>query len=188
MRTVLAALGLVAVGLFCSGSASAQCDDLPPLGTPYTCYFVGGDKVVVLPGGPVPSSSDGSATVYVVGYNYNPCEVLLSPEQFSSTGSGKLGRLGTNLAPGSPKSKLTGQNSKALFPADLELNLNITATADALNGTFTSQGPLTLRASGIQKLPLTNVELKQDGAVKLVNEKREVIGLEGVHVVLNRGK
>lgn len=183
MRKIFA-LGLAAAGLLMAGEASAQCDDLPPIGTVYTCYFVDGEKVVVLPGGPVPSNSSGSATVYVVGYNYDPCEALLSPEQFGSTGSGKLGTLSTNLAPGSPVSRLTGADKVSLFPAELELNLNITAKADALNGTFTSDGPLTLRASGIEKVPFEGIEVKQDGAVKLRNEKEETIAIEGVYVKL----
>lgn len=183
MRKIFA-LGLAAAGLFMAGEAMAQCADRPPIGSTYTCYFVDGEKVVVLPGGPVPSNSSGSATVYVVGYNDDPCEVLLSPEQFSSTGTGKLGTLSTGLAPGSPKSRLTGRDKINLFPADLELNLNITAKADALNGTFTSDGPLVLRAEGIEKVPFEGVEVKQDGAVKLTNEKRETIAIEGVYVKL----
>lgn len=174
---------LAATGLFAAAQASAQCPDLPPIGTPYTCYFVNGGKVVVTPGGPVPSNSTGSATVYVVGHNTNPCEAILSPEQFGSTGQGRLGTLSSSLAPGSPVSRLTGNNA-TLFPASLELNLNLQVTASSLNGTFTSQGPLKLRASNIRSLPLKNVDVKQVGDLKLVNEKGESIGLTNVAVTL----
>lgn len=185
MHKILA-LGLAVVALFITVEAMAQCDDLPPIGTAYTCYFIDGGKVIVTPGGPVPSNSIGSATVYVVAHHYCPCEVILSPEQFSSSGSGALGTFTANLAPGSPVSRLTGRNCDKLCPADLELNLNITVRADGLDGTFTSQGPITLRVVGGCP-PFHCVEVKQEPnqTLKLINERNDIIGLESVNVRLN---
>lgn len=190
MRKIFA-LALLAAGTLMASEAIAQpCPDLPPIGTVYTCYFVNGGKVVVGPGGPVPSNSTGSATVYVVAHRTPPiypvCEAILSPNQFSSTGEGRLGVVSTALAPGSPDSRLTG-NATSLFPADLELNLNLKATVSSLGGTFVSQNPLKLRASGIRGLPLRAVSVRQIDAdfVKLTNEKGQSIGLQEVGVVLN---
>jgi hypothetical protein len=188
MRKTLSVLGLTLAALFVGGNAYGQCDR-PPIGTPYTCFFTNGGKVVIPDGGgPAPSNSSGSATVYVIGYNDNPCEILLSPDRFASTGSGEFGRIGSSLAPGSPVSRLTGPDGTTSYPARLELNLNLNASVPSLGSqTFTSEGPLTLIGDGIPSLPFKGVALRQEKPVHFSSPKQDRgFTLDQVNVVLNR--
>lgn len=163
LKTVL--LGIIALAAFITGiDAIAQpCPDLPAIGTRYRCYFVDGNKVLVIQGGPVPANSTGYAELEVIAHNYNPCEAILGPYGFNSLGfSPQLGNVRTFLAPGSPVSRITGTNPGTLFPATITINLNLFAIVDALgNQTLQSAGPVTLIAGGVTSLPPTNVTVSQ---------------------------
>ena len=193
LKTLL--LGVVALIALLSGiEAAAQppCPDLPPIGTRYRCYFVNGSKVLVALGGPVPANSTGYAELVVIGHNYSPCEAILGPDGFSSTGnSPQLGTITTFLAPGSPVSRITGTNPGTLFPANVTLNFNLNAIVGALgNQTLQSAGPVTLTANGVTSLPPANVTVVQTAPVLFAvdpsnpTEESSFI-LETTNVVLN---
>lgn len=195
MRKTLFALGLLMAGMLASENATAQgCPGSPPIGTIYLCNFVNGVKVVTLPSGPVTSNSSGGAQVQVVGYNTNPCQVIFEVVGFNSQGTGEFGAIDTDLVPGAAApTTLTAQDpaSGTLFPADLNLNLNLKASGSALGGqTYYSNGDLSLTASGINDLPadgLPTVDVNQgDKAVEFISADGDVgFVLNQVSVTLN---
>lgn len=186
MRKFFYLFAFMMAGILVGGKAYAQCPDLPSIGDTYICYFVNGGKVVVLPGGPAPTNSSGQAVVHVTGLQYNPCQVIFEVDQFSSNGAGEIGTIDANLVPTSQPTTLTGApGSGTLFPAELDLNINLQATGSALGGqTYLSNGPLNLRASNVNSLPLQGVNVQQthpldfvaeDGSNGFVLEKTDVV-------------
>lgn len=170
MRKIFCTLALAAASLFAVADAYAQCNDLPPVGSRFRCYFVNGGKVLVPEGsGAVPANSTGFAEVEVIYHNFNPCEAVFGVRGFSSTGtSPQLGLVRSNLAPGgSPDGRLTGSGATTLFPASLQLNLNINVEADALPGRIYN-GVLSLQAQNITSVPFVNVNATQTAPLTLV--------------------
>jgi len=191
MRKILA-LGLAIAGLFMTAEATAEpteppCPDLPAIGTQYICPFLQAGKQIWINGVLFIIRSDGQGCFRVVGHSHNPCQAILEPLCFiAKSDDGELGPVTINLALGSPTTTLTGiPGTNRVFPASLEINLNISATGNALNGTFTSNGPLTLRGSDIVGVPLKNVTVTAVGPVTLTNKEGESIELRSDEVVLN---
>lgn len=173
MYKILYIFGFLMAGILMSENASAQCPGSPNLGTIYICNFVNGVKVVTLPSGPITNNSNGGAQVQVVGYNTNPCQVIFEVIGFNSQGTGEFGAIDTDLVPGAAApTTLTAQDpaSNTLFPADLDLNLNLKASGSALGSqTYYSAGDINLRASGITDLPLKNIDVVQTKRVEFIS-------------------
>ena len=189
---IFSLLGLLAVG---PTIASAQCDSLPPRGTIYHCFITSGGKVLIVDGATEPAESVAEATFAVTGYTSNPCGVLLSTLEFESKSfTVSLGELTTTLQPGTPSTATitqTDPGSPSLFPAELEISLNLYGTATALPGKqFKTVSPLILRSTGeINELPLSSVQVKQlPGSTAFVDNgvgTGVVFGLQDVNVTLN---
>lgn len=170
MRKILSAFGLFVAGALMTGTAYAQCPDFPGLGDTYICHFVNGQKVVTLPGGPAPSNSDGSATVVVSGFNYNPCQVIFEVVDFNSNGTGEFGAIDASLVPTGVPTTLTAQDAASgnLFPANLDLNIGL--KAELGGNTYYTDEILNLQATDIHELPLKGVSVKQTRPVRFFSE------------------
>ncbi len=166
MAKILSLLGMLAAG---TTVASAQCDDLPPIGTIYHCIIVAGGKILVVNGSDEAVNSEAAATFEVSSYTSDPCGVILSDLGFSSKSiSLTLGEFTTFTNPGSRSSATITQSipgSRSILPANLSISLELSATSSAAPGTtFRAPTPLVLQSTApITSLPLSNVEVRQVG-------------------------
>lgn len=188
---LVAAVAIVV--LFAVNNASAQCPDLPAIGTIVTCSFVNGVKVLTPVGQPSETTpSSGQATFRVIGHIFTPaCEAILEPLEFFSQGqSPRLGQTTSTLGQNSPRSSIRG-NSAALFPpagAQLTINLSLNVNNSTLGQLQTAPNtPLTLTGT-INSLHTSNVKVAQSSSstVRLVTASGAVRAtLSGTTVVLN---
>lgn len=191
ITTIFSLLGMLAAS---TTVASAQCNDLPPIGTIYHCIIVSGGKILVVNGSDEAVNSEAAATFEVSEYTSNPCGVVLSERGFSSKSfSLTLGEFTTFTNPGSRSSATITQSipgSPSLLPASLNISLELSATASAVPGTtFRAFNPLVLESTApITSLPLSNVEVRQvTGSIGFFPDRPTTIpvGLKEVDVVLS---
>jgi|GEM_PF-1407189 len=178
---------VAAAALFTGNDATAQppCLDLPPIGDTVICTFLNGQKILVTVGGTDIATTSGQAVFQVIGHSYNPCQAILGPVSFFSSGnSPRLGPVNTSLAAGTPPTTITGGNA-TLFPGDLNINLNLRADIGAL-GPLNATSTLRLYAGRVFSIHPRNVRVDQLEPVDFADESGTVRAtLIGTNVTLN---
>jgi hypothetical protein len=157
-------LGLAMASMFTAAYAQ-PCDGLPPIGTIYNCVVLSnGTKVLVTDISEVAGSTI-YATFRVTGYTDNPCSVVLQDVAFSSQSQSiSLGDFNTYTKPFEKPSQATitqNREGKSLFPATLDIELNLFATAKAIDGELEGDKPLQLINPELLSLPLDDVRVEQ---------------------------
>jgi hypothetical protein len=189
-------IGLRSVGVALQSSGKGDCEGLPPIGTTYHCEFTpdgNSVKTIVVEGDRLPSSSSGNAVFTVIGYTSNPCAVILENRSFQS--ESKDERLGSVLTYTNPKRAFSGATitqldpeSGKLFPASLEIQLNLQSKVSSYDRELTANRPLILRSKEIESFEFKDVRVSQRDreAVTFTSDDRKLsVGLIETNVTLN---
>lgn len=200
MRTIKASVLLFALASITAVAQPPECPDLPPLNTPYHCIvdLTTGVKVFQDAGAEVPTGTEVHATFYVTGYTTDPCGIILNDEHFVAVSNPPtLGPIEFTPKPDAEAPTFAtlisnGQNrggdGEETYTLTITLNLN--ARADALGGTFGSDGPLVLENTEVSGLPpFESLCVRQQAGTEVTFRNGESgeprFGLKDVTVNLN---
>ncbi len=196
-KKLLVAAGFVVAGLAAGQNTSyAQpCDPLnPPVGQPYTCIIVDGQKVIVdAYGNPTAGQSEGDAQFITNKGGQVPCQTTQTPQTFNVSVTTSFGTVTTQLDPSrpSPVSTIVANQAAQALPATGKIGVYLTATNSSRPGvTYKSEGLVTFTNTNVRSFPFNGEPFVLSGRVKFINERdpRDFFTLSETRVVLTSRK